>query len=777
MSSSSKNTLLHVASVAFGAFILFGAVATSSWVQQAGEEELQKSLKSALDNAHQGVLQMYRSHQSPALVLANDERVRNVVQRLLKVQRTRAALLAAPEQDLLRTMFAPYANVVGYEGFFIIAKDGVSLASMRDVNIGGENLLVSQGEYLKQIWAGKSLMSQPIKSDVPLTDRHGHIINGLATMFTSTPIQDEVGATIAVLAIRISPDDSFGPIFSRARFGESGETYAVNAAGVMLSESRFNDHLSQSGLLDDPHHADLMLEVRDPGVDLTQGKTPVLKRENQPLTKMAREISARRSGIDLNGYRDYRGVSVVGAWVWDDQLGYGIATEINATEAFEEHWRTTVTIYAATVLLLITMVGLWWLAMAVRKEVELSAMLAEQAQKAAEKGKSEANLANQAKSEFLSSMSHELRTPLNAITGFAQLLEYANPPLTAHQLEQVRDIRKGGDHLLSLINDILDLSKIEAGKLDISIEPVTVDEVVQQCIDMIEPQTDKYEITLDNRINLDDVEVMSDHLRLRQCLLNLMSNAVKYNRPGGRVTLAAEKVEGHWLRVLVSDNGIGISDKHKGKMFEAFNRLGAEASGVEGTGIGLSLTRTLIEKMGGRIGFTSVEGEGSTFWLDMPLVRSSRPQAAEKQSVDLFSPRHDASEPVERAGVAGGAERLVLYVEDNLANIRIVRGILCTLSHYKLITAQNAEDGIELARKASPDLILMDGTLPNMSGNEAVRRLKACSDTKDIPVIGLSANAMEKDQENAMDAGCSAYLTKPIDIEQFIATVQQTLRA
>lgn len=763
MLQQTKNTLLHAMTLVLIVFVVSASFIASDWVEQADKRSLEKSLKTALDSAQQGVRLLYNNHQAPTLVWANDDRVREATLRLLKTPRERDALLTAPEQQLLRVLFSPYLNVSGLDGYFIVDQEGRSLASMRDENVGGINILAKQTGLLERIWGGETLMSLPMKSEVPLLDVHGHMVTGLATMFSSTPIQDETGKTIAILALRVSPDQSFGPIFSRARFGDSGETYAVKADGTMLSESRFTEHLAKIGLLDDSLHSDLMIEVRDPGVDLTLGEKTPLARGEQPLTRMAASLAQGQSGIDLVGYRDYRGVPVVGAWVWDQELGFGIATEVNTSEAFIQLRQSKFTILVGTILLLMAMTGAWFLFIVIRKEIARSASLAILAKDAAEKGKAEADVANQAKSDFLSSMSHELRTPLNAIIGFSQLIELGNPPLSDKQLEQIRDIRKGGDHLLALINDILELAKIEAGKIHISVEPVSVQELLDECLDLIEPQTDKQGLTLKNRGVTEGVMILADQLRLRQCVLNFLSNAVKYNRPGGSVVLATEQTDANHLRILVSDTGIGIPTRFLSKLFEPFNRLGAETTAVEGTGIGLSLTKNLIEEMGGSVGFSSVEGEGSTFWMDMPIAK-------EKQEQDRSCPQATEQDAMFEAPA------IVLYVEDNLTNVRVMKDVLATIPNLKFITAQTAESGIEMAQSCQPDLILMDGNLPNMHGNEAVRRLKADTATKDIPVIGLSANAMPSDEQSAMESGCELYLTKPINIRELLSAVQKTLQ-
>ncbi|MGC2856383.1 PAS domain S-box protein [Novispirillum sp. DQ9] len=389
------------------------------------------------------------------------------------------------------------------------------------------------------------------------------------------------------------------------------------------------------------------------------------------------------------------------------------------------------------------------------------------------RARQDADAANSAKSEFLSSMSHELRTPLNAILGFAQLLEGdTKPALSERQLDHVRHIRKGGTHLLNLINEVLDLARIEAGKMTLSLESFVPDGVLDECLSIAATLAEGRRLRVIDGRSGDLPAVTADYTRLKQVLLNLLSNAVKYNREGGMVTVSAMPVDSV-LRIAVSDTGYGIPGDRLGEIFEPFNRLGAEATEVEGTGIGLTLTRTLIEGMGGAIGVTSTPAIGSTFWVDIPMSAEQPPPTP----APLAEVRPAESRLVEPQRLAPGDGRthLVLYVEDNPANLRLMEEICADLTDIALISAHNAELGLDLAREQQPALILMDINLPGMDGLQAMARLRADPRTQHIPVIALSANAMQAAVRRAREAGFAAYLTKPVVIEDLRAAIWKVL--
>jgi len=378
----------------------------------------------------------------------------------------------------------------------------------------------------------------------------------------------------------------------------------------------------------------------------------------------------------------------------------------------------------------------------------------------------EAKSANQAKSAFLSSMSHELRTPLNAILGFAQILTSDTLPSTLEQKKEFANhILKSGRHLLTLINEILDLAKVESGTITLSMEPVALADILLEVRTMIEPiaATRKVRALFPEASG---AVVMADRTRLKQVLLNLLSNAVKYNREEGAVVVTCEHPTPERLRISVQDTGHGLDPEQLASLFQPFNRLGQEAGAQEGTGIGLVVTKRLVELMGGEIGVTSSPGVGSVFWIELastaPLGSALPEQAPDAESAPAAVP--DEGEP-----------HLVLYIEDNPANLRLVEEIVAFRRDLRLLSAPDGHLGLQLARAHLPEAILLDLNLPGMSGFEVLRQLRADPETTWIPVIALTANAMPRDIERGMAAGFHRYLTKPIDIDKFTEAINSTL--
>jgi PAS domain S-box-containing protein len=369
----------------------------------------------------------------------------------------------------------------------------------------------------------------------------------------------------------------------------------------------------------------------------------------------------------------------------------------------------------------------------------------------------ETERASRAKSDFLSRMSHDLRTPLNAILGFAQILQM--DALTPEQTEGVQQILRGGGHLLDLINEVLDIARIEVGQLSLSPEPVPVEEAVTHVVSLVRPLATRRRITVTTDKDAEGLHVRADRQRLNQILVNLVSNAVKYNRDGGSVHVSWQ-CRGDLVRILVRDTGPGIPADKKMRLFQPFERLGAEQSTVEGTGLGLAVSKGLTEAMGGRIGLDSEIDAGSTFWIELAVAAAP--------AVPEPDPVAQTADPTHVSGA-------VLYVEDNRSNIRLLERLLARRPGVRLTTVSTGEAALEVVRTAPPDLILLDLHLPDMSGGEVLRRIWADPDTRRIPVAVLSADATLRQQQRLLSAGAVAYLTKPLDVAALLRVIDDRL--
>ena len=376
-----------------------------------------------------------------------------------------------------------------------------------------------------------------------------------------------------------------------------------------------------------------------------------------------------------------------------------------------------------------------------------------------------AEKANRAKTEFLSSMSHELRTPLNAILGFTQLMESGYPSPTPAQKRNLEQILKAGWYLLELINEVLDLALIESGKVTLSREPVSLAEVMLECRAMIEPQAQKRGIGITFPRFEVPAFVSADRTRVKQVLINLLFNAIKYNRPGGSVDVVCTLRPPSSIRISVRDTGAGLAAEQLAQLFQPFNRLGKESGAEEGTGIGLMVTKRLVDLMGGAIGADSTVGVGSVFWIELGLTGAP-------QFVDQKAGRAALAPPP----VADGTPlRTVLYVEDNPANLELVEQLVARRPDLRMLSAADGALGIEFARTCQPELILMDINLPGISGIEALKTLSADPATAHIPILALSANAAARDIERGLEAGFFNYLTKPIKVDQFMDALDAAL--
>ncbi len=381
-----------------------------------------------------------------------------------------------------------------------------------------------------------------------------------------------------------------------------------------------------------------------------------------------------------------------------------------------------------------------------------------------ENAKLAAEAANRAKSEFLSSMSHELRSPLNAILGFAQLMESDTPPPSPEQQQGIEQILSSGWHLLRLIDEILDLAKVESGQVPLSAEPVSLTDVLLECQCMVEPQALAHGVTLVFPPPDEAAFVQADLTRLKQVLLNLLSNAIKYNSENGLVEVICSPAGRGRTRISIRDTGAGLTPEQSSQLFQTFNRLDQERGAEEGTGIGLVVAKRLVELMDGEIGMESTPGVGSVFWIELRSAKAPQLLATQPEPDVARTQSHRLARP-----------HTLLCVEDNPANLKLVEVMVARCPDVTLLTAVTGADGVRIAHDSLPDAILMDINLPGINGFEALELLRSDPATADIPVMALSANAMSTDIAKGLEAGFFRYLTKPLKVDEFMDALDDVL--
>ena len=601
------------------------------------------------------------------------------------------------------------------EAVFLAGADGkVELALPQNSRLEGVD--VSQSEWYRGVLAsGKPYVSGAFRSAAP---GHPNVIAIAAPIHSPVSTGAEGISGILVSTFKVASTQGLVDYFSKS-------------LGIEITLT------DQHGML-----------LASPG----QKQTKLVSVADDPLVGAALK---GRSGVQTQPSQQG---DLLSAFAPIPASGWTVTASVPTRTAFAgvNKLRSTVLVVAG-LLALALIAGLALFARALRQRSRAE-LVAQQNRTDAEHARAEAEEANRAKSEFLSRMSHELRTPLNSVLGFGQLLSMRE--LDARGQESVAQILKGGQHLLTLINEVLDIARVEAGKLQLSLEPVDLHETINEALDLVHPLAREAEITITVEHHDGDSHVTADRQRLSQVMLNLLSNAIKYNEHGGSVRVTTQPTEHGMARISVTDTGAGISADGLARLFTPFERLNADEKQIEGTGLGLTLSKALVEAMGGTIRAESDAGNGTTFHVDL-LATASQLARVNDDHISTLAP------------LTSKRPYTILYVEDNLSNLKLVQHILGDTPEIHLIAAMQGSLGLDLAREHRPDLVLLDLHLPDMQGDEVLARLRDDPDLRETPVVILSADATKGRIERLLEQGAEAYLSKPIDVKEFLDVIHR----
>jgi signal transduction histidine kinase len=562
---------LYLLAVSVMAIIAAVAWIGGSTLQTATRTQVGDKVVTILDISHRALEAWTGGHRQAVGLWGDSPAVASLTQALLETDLTQSALLSSPAQTDMRVLLAAVLTSRDYQGYFVVGRDGLSLSSTRDENVGAPNLALAQSGFFERIWEGETAMSTPMNSDVPLPDENGVFHVDQATMFVGAPIRDADGEIVAALTLRIDPTQDFTAILQRGRVGESGETYAFDEEGRLISESRFDDQLRSIGLIDSTQRAILNVGIRDPGVNLVAGEDGALPVDERPLTRMASAALGSGGGRDLDGYRDYRGIEVVGAWLWDEDLNLGIASEVDVDEAYSVLRSNRIAMIGVTVFVELLILGVAIVVVRHRRGL--------------------VELVN-SKDELIASISHEIRTPLTAMVGFSQLLKDEAFDLSpTDRRDMIRSIADEGVDLTNIVEDLLTAAKTEAGTLAVVAVPVSLRAQAAQVLETF-GQKAREHIEVDGP----PVGAIGDPARIRQILRNLISNALRYGGDRVRVTVIGADST---ARVLVTDNGPGVPREEHERIFEPYHRAHDKPGLTASIGLGLSISRKLARLMDG----------------------------------------------------------------------------------------------------------------------------------------------------------------------------------
>ena len=747
-----------------GAIILMMLLALIGWstmrsVELTVRERIVDGLDTVLATTHEALRLWFEQRRIATEDIAARSEVLELVRDLGELPRERETLRNSQALAEFRDFFRPILDRSLDIGVVLIAPDRVTLASMQDQNVGIRHFVAnSRGSLLDRAFEGETILVPPILSGISLSAPTGELPPGYATMFVATPVRETDRSVAAVLAMRIDASE----LTRISRLGEivdTGETYAFDDSGRLATTSRFEDQLIEIGLLEPGQSSVFAIEVRDPGGNLLEGFQPEVPYDDLPLTFMAEAVLRGESGSDVDEYRDYRGVEVLGAWVWDEELGIGITSEVELTEAlltyFESRnsllWLLGVTFVLSIMASLA--IGRMVISRREVKEMWLARELAEEA--------------SRIKSAFLANMSHEIRTPMNGVIGMTEVVLRSD--LSPAQRESVETIRSSAVSLMELLNDILDTSKLESGHFELEAVPFDVQATLASTLRAVSSSAE----ARDNELIMDVAEdsprfVVGDSLRIRQILTNLISNAAKFTQ-NGEIELKVErdgKIDGMpAIRFSVRDTGIGIPGEKLEHIFDEFSQADSSITRkYGGTGLGLAISKRLVDLMGGTLRVLSTEGQGSTFSFKIPLPPSQI--GVDRSGIDGFQFQRieQADQPLE-----------ILLAEDNVVNQRVAQAMLKDRGH-RVDVVDNGAEAVDAVQKKTYNIVLMDIQMPVLDGYGATQRIRAIPHLADLPIIAVTAHAMTQDRAQALSAGMNNFLTKPFRPKDLFAVTEASAK-